>query len=437
MPYQIFCPQEHLILDSQRCEVCGWERSAPADLGKVLWGPLDLGSGLGGPGSGVPAFPAAVGDTAVFYLRSTEIVGVNLREGRLLWRNALPSGLITQWLLADGKRILASLSETEIMKADTHSYLAAIDPAKGSIQMIWESAGHQLTPPLLTRDSIYIRNVASELVCLSREEKPQEKWRCSLENFWVQPLIPAGNLVLVNDGRFFHGEGCLKAFDQQNGLLCWNVPLDELISDLPCVFTDRFIYRDWQKKLVARSLQDGSLLWEREYKRLYCPPASDGEALYICVRSEGKSSAEERYLIKKLDPLKGEEEWSFNLKSRVRLAPRLNGDMLILGGDDGKVFALQTSEPALVWEYPLGSEEDPVRAFLLQEDGLLAAGTYTGRLAGLLSAAQKTSLQSPQEHLAQEELKRLRLLTPCRVIYCRQLSFIRKSWKNHIWPCSF
>ena len=406
MPYQIFCPNDHLILDDNQCRICGWKRPAPADLGKMLWGPLNLGSGLGGPGSGVPARPALSGDVLVLLLQSTEIVGVSLEEGRVIWRNAIPAGMGAHWLVADGMRVLISLSEMDIMSAQNRSLLQEIDPQNGNLNTIWEEKAQQLSPPVLSDEHIILRSSASELVCLSRQVEPKEIWRQGLEKFsMIPPAVGAGQ-VLVNDGDFFKYDGKLRSFALKTGDPLWQTALEEMMSDKPAFFKDRFVVREWRKKITARSLTNGDLLWEKSLSRAYSPLVGDGEQVYLSIRGDASQPGQARYRLVGLEVQdEGRETWGMNLPARQRMQPILNGNTLLLGGDDGQVRALNIGESSFAWQAELGSKEDPVRAMLLNEKGLLAAGTYFGQLALFQSAAQKSALLDPREHLQQGEFE--------------------------------
>ena len=409
MPYTIFCPDEHLMLGSPRCPVCGWTRPAPTDLGKPLWQPLELGSGLGGPGSGVPAYPAASSGSAVLPLRSGELMSIEILTGYIRWRDALPAGQRTRWLVPDGERILAVLGdEKEMLASSNRSILVSIDPASRQRTLLWEGEGHQVTPPALAGERILLRTVASELLCLHRNEPSRILWRQPLENWWMLPPVIAGDWAVVCDGRAFHKEGLFKAFALQDGAPGWSQPVSEFINDPPCIFGGLFVYREGHSRLVAHRTADGSLAWSREFERVYSPPGDDGERLFVTVRGAAGSGEHGHYLLLCLDPQSGETLWQAPLPERVRLKPLVCGSTVVLGDDEGWLRAIDMETQEERWGYHLGNDEenhDPVRALLLPEPGVLLAGSYSGRLTVLSCASPAATPANAEELLAKEEFE--------------------------------
>ena len=400
----IFCPSSHLVLAAARCPVCGWTRPPAKALGQPVWGPVELSAGLGGPGRGVYAQPAAARNVVVFPLRTGELAGINLADGTLRWRNPLPSGQMAQSLCADGDRLLLTLYSVNnnLMEASQPASLLALEPLNGRLTTLWQPGTHHLSPLTLTPEYILVRTSASELVALSRQAQPAPLWRRPLQATWAQAPFVAGELVLVPDGQPMQGEGCLQAYALADGRPQWTQRTSGLLSlaTPPAYANGTVIIRHGHNTLAGLDLVSGKPLWSQDYERLYSNLITGASEVYFVRRGKSGSGQPGHYQLQALDPRTGSPRWEMPLTTRVRLLHLLDEDTLLTGDDDGQLHAYQLSTRTLLWKYILGSDEDPIQSELFTCTGRLLAGTYSGRLVALQTAAT-ASLPADPDHLVE------------------------------------
>jgi outer membrane protein assembly factor BamB len=433
---QIFCSNNHLILDATQCQECGWQRPLPGEIGKAVWDPVALGTGLGGPGRGVFAQPGVAGRTVAFPSRDGRIIALDLNSGDVSWQASLEPGLMTRAIVSDGNRLLASISDERQLGQAEEASLVSIDPESGALRTLWQSDGHQLSPPIFAEDKIILRTSTSELVALSRDGSAQPIWCESLQAWWALPPSQAGDLVLVSDGRPMHGEGYLIAFSTSTGQQVWKQPTDGLISRSMTADEQRVVYLNGQRQLEALDLKSGQSLWKQDYKRVYSPPLICAGKLFVVVRGAAPSGETGHYVLLGLDPSTGvtQQEIPLPANARARLLAS-DENSIFLGCDVGCIHAYRAADGESQWVYQLGSKEDPIRTELVITDGLLLAGTYSGKVAAVQIAEVQTEIEPPEDYLSRQEFKNAAAayvlsgnFQPAAEIYAQNLNDISKAY---------
>lgn len=396
----IFCPNGHLVLDAARCNVCGWVRPPAVAGGKPAWGPLELNACLGGPGRSVFSRPGMAQGVLALPLGNGELVGLDLANGRQRWRFALEQGRMTRELVVDDplsgeapRRLLLSLAdERPLEQKPDPARLLALDPGTGRLTSLWESRGQQLSAPCLAGELLLLRSSAGGdgLLALERGENPTVRWKHPLLSWWPLPLVVSEGVVVLGDGQTMRGEAYLRAFSLESGRPTWEpVRTSAMLSAPPACLNGILLFYD-KSQIIALDLSRGRQIWRHEEGRLYAAPTAHKYAgadglFFVVVRGRSESDQPGHYLLKALEPRRCEIVWQTDLPAKARPRGRLLVDegLLFMGCDDGRVLAYDLSDQHLRWEYVLGSEEDPLRSELILVDGLLIAGTASGRLVAL------------------------------------------------------
>lgn len=382
----IFCPNGHLMLAEQQCPSCGWQRPPVRELGKPIWGPLRLGFGLGGPGREVFGGPAIAQGVVVMPTRIGVLLGIRLMDGNLQWQTELPLGRMTRHLVAWGDSILMSISDERSYEVAGAGALVQLDPQSGEQTMLWECAAHALTPPLIAQERVLLRTSNAEIVCLQTPPNRQgawaELWRSPTVSWWALPLTVSEGVVLLADGRVMLGEHRLLAIRLEDGKPLWQFPLEEMLAKSPVSAQGVIVMGEGQKKLHAFTLQKGEKLWTKNFPRIYSSLASDGQTVYLAIRSETPKGEPGHYQLLALDPPNGEVVWKVALPARSRLVASLEGN-LYLYQDDGCIACHEPQSGERLWEYRLGGEADPFQTLPIVSNGVLVAGSYEGNLVAL------------------------------------------------------
>ncbi|MGC1379329.1 MAG: PQQ-binding-like beta-propeller repeat protein [Anaerolineales bacterium] len=404
-PPTIFCPSSHLILSAARCAQCGWQRPPLGRIGEPAWQPVLLKAGLGGPGSHVFAGPAAAQGVLALPMNNREIIGLDLPDGKERWRAPLGEGLVTRQLVGDGDSILLALSDERSLESAGPGQLARLDPLSGKLSSLWQAGGHQLSSPACSETHIVVSAANSELIAFRRAAALEVAWRAPLRTFWTvaPPHIAAGS-VFVCDGQAMQGEGWLKAFNLLTGKQIWSKPTQGLIPHPLASCAGQLIFQNGRKRLVAWDAASGRETWGLDFDKFYTPPVAGGGRIFFVTRGQAARDSAEHYLLKALDPTSGKLLWETPLPARVSIPPLWAGCQVYLAGEDGRLFAFDEQNGGQVFTpQQVGSDEDPPRAMLLAAEGLLVAGTYSGKVTALQVEEPCQEMEAPEAYLGRGE----------------------------------
>ncbi len=406
MPLPIFCTHDHLVLDAPICPECGWKRPRSATGGTLAWGPAALGAGLGGPGRGVLAAPAASQGVVVFPLKNGELVGLDTASGSQRWRRPLDLSAQGCSLAADGRRLLASLSDMRELQTAGNGRLAAVNPLDGELETLWQADSHQVSQAALSADTIFLRTSGAGLFAFERKTNPTIKWKVSLRSWW--PLAPflAGDYVLLSDRDPLRGEPSLCAYHQADGAFGWEYAQKATLSQAPAANAEQVFLIEGDHYLQALELAGGKPLWSASYERFYASLCAGARLLYVCVRGAAPAGEPGHYQLLALDTQEdGRLRWKMDLPAgaRPRSGLLLQDGLLLMSCDNGRLLAYEAQDGEFAWMASLGSADEPPRSRLLAADGLLFSGNSHGAVTAVHIATPCETPCSYQEYLERGE----------------------------------
>jgi outer membrane protein assembly factor BamB len=397
----IFCPSNHLLLDAPRCEICGWVRPLPGSLGTIAWEVPSVGGPLGGTGArvhleienGVLLLPLGTGALTAWDLR---------RQARI-WQKNLDPGIRSYGCVADGRRWLTALCDERSIEEAHGGSLVAVAPATGEIRPIWQAGAHKLSLPVPAEHEWIVRTADYELVAFDRATD-EIVWRRPLA--YGQGLVQAlpGRTLLFCDGHIIQGDWTLSALDLDTQNLLWQQPVSSILVHAGLALGDVWVYRE-EKKLAARNLKTGAVVWEKDCSHLYGGLASDGNSVFVALRGNRDRQAPDHYLLQALDPQTGSEIWRMGLPDRVNQMVYLAPGSLILTGDHGGLMAFSTRDGSRLWSCEATIREDPFGTDLICENGLALIGTRSGRFAAVHVGIPQKTAGDPRELLAGGKLQ--------------------------------
>jgi len=397
MHLPIFCPNFHLILDAQRCPQCGWTRPTQVALGEAAWPPLELGAEIGGPGRHVFARPASAQGMAILPLQSGTLVGIDLADGRAAWRKSPNPGLHTRTLVASGNRLLASLSDERQFTEAEHGMLVSIAPDTGNLTTLWDADTPLLSQPVPGAGLLCLRTSKPELVALRTGNKTEIQWHAKLNSSGAMlPPCISGKHIFVSDGESLQGKSYLNVYELETGNLLEELPTDGMLYQRMLAFDNVLIFQNGHKQLVGLDADSLGILWKKEFKWIYTSLSMGVESVLVVVRGDVEKGAAGYYSLLAIHPRTGESIWSAPLPSRVIISPMQADEKVYLGSEDGQLFCLDASAGDLLWKQNMSSDEDPLRTELLFAEGLLLAGTYSGKFVAVRVSAQPEDAEPPE-----------------------------------------
>jgi outer membrane protein assembly factor BamB len=401
MTLTIFCSNSHLILDAPACPVCGWTRPVAGALGEPAWEhPLELNTELGGPGRHVFARMASAQGIAILPLQAGSLVGIALSNGQLAWRVQLETGLRTRAVLPYGNRLLVPLSDERQFTEAEHGLLVTIAPASGKLATLWEAETPMLSLPVLKGDRLYLRTSRPELVALRLGQKVGVAWRAGMNSAgaMLQPCV-SGSHVFISDGEAMQGKAYLNVYEVESGRLVDRLVTEGILSQPMLTLDNVIIFQDGHKQLVGLDAASLEILWRKPLERIYTPPCAGSSSVLVVVRGAAEKQAPGYYSLLSIHPHSGEILWNTPVPARTIIPPVEAQGQIYLGSEDGQIFCLHAGNGDLLWKYTLGGEEDPLRTELLLAEGLLIAGTYSGKVAALRVSAAPETVESPETYI--------------------------------------
>ena len=401
MNFAIFCPSSHLILSAPGCPKCGWKRPPAVKICVPAWESVQLKAGLGGPGRQVFAYPAVCGGVLACPLKNGQIVGVDVRSGKELWRIILDEGQVTRQLLTDGERFLFSTTDERPIGQTGLAQLASMEAVSGKRTTLWQDSGHQLSAPLLTENLILLRT-NSGLVAFRRSAQPELLWRLPLKTWWVLAPFVAEEMVFVWDGIAIQNVGQLLAYDMKDRRQVWGMPTNGMLSQPITSAKGTIIFQNGRHQITAVEAVNGTVRWKQEFDKLYSPPVACEDLVVFVSRGAAEQQAADHYVLNALDAASGSLRWQCALPGRVILPALCQNGNIYLASDDGRLFGVGIKNHDLLFEKLISSEEDPLHTGLLIDAGILFCGTYNGLISATrVEQPQETELAgSPADYLA-------------------------------------
>lgn len=401
MNNQIFCPCNHLILDQPSCPICGWQRPPDVNQGSLLWEPVSFPVGIGGPAQESFTRPGVVNGIAVFPLRSGELVGINQKDGRILWRSEPTPDLYPRHLHVDGSNLLAVIADNRSLEKAGNGFIAHIDPQTGRTEKIWEGYGFTMTEPVFTDSLVIVRTAHPKLVALNRNGGFKVLWEVPLKTYKpISPVI-AGDLVLAWDGEVTKEQMILKAFALKNGSFVWQTNISD-IDCSPVVTGSQLIYRTGKHIITSIDLKDGKQLWQKSYSRIYSIPSVAGNKLYLMMCDSADVNSTAHYSLQCVDPETGTPEWQAPLGIRAQEILFQPDGTLLVGMGDPNIAICSPQDGSILWQYCFGEEKvNRVQTHLVVQDGICWAGTYEGKIAAIQISEDSKEVDDPEKCLAE------------------------------------
>jgi len=209
--------------------------------------------------------------------------------------------------------------------------------------------------PVAAADLVCVSN--GGLVCMDSTDFGRQ-WSALDGEHTLEPVIADGR-VLVG------GAAGLQVFDAATGTLRWQWTADGLV--FPPTVADGVVYAsDQHGRFRALDLDSGRVLWQRRFSGWSYPPAVIGDRLVTGGRDG---------VVRGLDVADGTTRWRLSVEQELVYRPVAAGQLAIVTTFDGTVTAIDR-EGRRVW-----SVRDPAASFSPAVAGdLVLLGGWDGRL---------------------------------------------------------
>lgn len=258
----------------------------------------------------------------------------------------------------------------------------------------------------------------------ARTGEIQSTIKLPLKLEWVkQPASAIGNTILVVDSMLYFGtiDGRFYALDVVNGKKRKH---KKLSVETTCAYGKKhlIIARRYRKKtLYSYNLATNKYDWKIDAGDIASEPLAVGDWIYVSS------------LYKHIDRYRfdtGAKTWTYKTRALLHSSPALEDSVLVVGSDDGTVYALEAETGKLIWEFQAGA---CIYATPVIKDGKVFIGAFdsyfyaldlhTGELAWKYKTGAKIY------HKAAASGKRLIFGSNDYYVYCINAETGKLNWK--------
>ncbi len=195
---------------------------------------------------------------------------------------------------------------------------------------------------------------------------PANQWEVQVNGELLCPPATAYSKLFIGTS-----DGYLKVLDERDGGLLWDVKLGDVICATPLIESQTaFVPVDHVLHAVALSNKSDKWTFEA-VGALRASPVLFDELVYI--GSEDKR-------VYAIDKYTGQLEWSLKLDDVVATSPSVSGKTLVIGTEAGTVYGIHRNEGEELWQVDVGS---PISTAACISGSTAMVGTYGGRLHGI------------------------------------------------------
>lgn len=246
----------------------------------------------------------------------------------------------------------------------------------------WEAPlGGVVGSPALTARLVLVPVADGRLVFLDRTSgRPLHELRVgsALES---SPALSAGRLYLGTD------DGEVVAVDLASGREVFRTKVGKLVRSSPLAADGRLLVGVVDGKaagaVVALDEKTGKLLWRRKLAAVFSSPALAGSS--VLVGSDDGS-------LYALALETGALVWSHPLGGRVRATPAVAGDIAVVGDFEGRLAAVRVADGTRVWMREVGQ---PVYSSACRAGTVCVVGCHDGQVYGIALASGEPVFQAP------------------------------------------
>ena len=279
----------------------------------------------------------AAPDVVVLGALDARVHGVRLADGSRLWETQLPRlHIVSLQILSDGA-ILAGVS----VRARGCGALVVLSPSEGTVQWTWNAKGmlHGAIAAAGTRlVCAAIRQRAGEVACVERGAR-RALWRTAFDG-WVYGVLVQDDMVFApcsDDG--------LHCLDLATGERRWTFATHGLVCARPLIHEATVYFGAHDAVFYALDI-DGRLRWRTELAdRMSGAAAAVGELIVF-----GGWDAH----VRALDARSGEERWAYDAGAPIVATPLVVDRTVYIGTDGGQLLAIDAERGDLMDCFPRG-----------------------------------------------------------------------------------
>jgi len=249
-------------------------------------------------------------------------------------------------------------------------YVYALNAQTGALIWKYETNLSVVSSPVVTDELVIIPSMDSYLYAISTADGKRQ-WRVQLYDTKYTGVYSSP--ALLDDAVFYAGKnGILYSASIKSGGRNWQFATSSAIYASPVIKDGRLYIVSYDRVFYALDLTTQTVLWrKRPGKDMigYASTVVEGESVYQAFKNG---------VVKVYKKSNGKESATFTFPAGIKSTPVVGSNgIMILGGENGVVYAVNSKTGAVLWEYKTGG---PIHSSPAVVDNMVYIGSEDGTI---------------------------------------------------------
>ena len=284
------------------------------------------------------------------------LYAINLENGGLKWKYQA-SGEI---------KSSPTVSRNVVHFGDGMGVFHAVDGQTGKQRWTFQTEAEIISSANIAQDRLLFGSYDQFLYCLSAKDGSLV-WKFETEGY------VHGTPAIVNGAVVISGcDGYLRIINITDGMERQKIGLGDYVAASPAILNSRAYAGTFGNQVLCAGLDNSEILWWYEHPERNFPFYASAAVTTDLVVIGGRDK-----MVHALQPQTGELLWTYPAKSRVDSSPVIVGERVFFGTMGGELVGLNLSSGEKVWEFVIGAA---ITASPSVAMGKLVIGTDDGRI---------------------------------------------------------
>ncbi len=242
----------------------------------------------------------------------------------------------------------------------------AVDAQTGEARWTFETEAELISSANVAQDRLLFGSYDQFLYCLSAKDGSLV-WKFETEGY------VHGTPAIVNGAVVVSGcDGYLRIINIADGAEQQKIALGDYVAASPAILNNRAYAGTFGNQVLCAGLESSEILWGYEHPERHFPFYASAAVTAAIVVIGGRDK-----MVHALQSQTGEPLWTYPAKSRVDSSPVIVGERVFFGTVGGELVGLNLNSGEKVWEFVVGAA---IIASPSVVDGKLVIGADDGRI---------------------------------------------------------
>ena len=284
------------------------------------------------------------------------LYAINLENGGLKWKYQVSSEIKSS----------PTVFGNVVYFGDGMGVFHAVDAQTGESRWTFETEAEIISSTNVAQDRLLFGSYDQFLYCLSAKDGSLV-WKFETEGY------VHGTPAIVNGAVVVSGcDGYLRIINIANGVEQQKIALGDYVAASPAILNNRAYAGTFGNQVLCAGLASSEILWGYEHPERHFPFYASAAVTTDLLVIGGRDK-----MVHALNSQTGEPLWTYPAKSRVDSSPVIVGERVFFGTVGGELVGLHLNSGEKVWEFVVGAAMIASPSVV---DGKLVIGADDGRI---------------------------------------------------------